>query len=226
MKVSHLHTNHSASRRNSKTSQAPGAVAVLLPAATPPASTAPPRARPAPAPCGPGPARTSRVASTATTRSRSTVASGTGGRSLLGPGPGSTAGPRTRERRVLCPTPPPVRRTGPQTASAYSQGPTSAGPHFPLHAKTVASVPPTVRRPAGHERSPRSSHRPRTGQRPRAAPVHETPAAQRSGPHPARTAYHRHTAGITTCHYRQPHENLSSKCRVKVTGSIGWSSGG
>ncbi|MFF7082144.1 hypothetical protein [Streptomyces lavendulae] len=52
-------------------------------------------------------------------------------------------------------------------------------------------------------------------QRHPAAPVHETPAAQRSGPHPAHTAHYWHTAGITTCHRRQQKENLSNSSPIQ-----------
>jgi hypothetical protein len=74
-------------------------------------------------------------------------------------------------------------------------------------ARHDASVPSTAHSPADPSRSPRSSHRVRTAHRPGTGSAHETAAARRSAHHPARTACHRPTAGMSI---RQQSEEISN----------------
>ena len=65
-------------------------------------------------------------------------------------------------------------------------------------ARPDASVPPNAHPPADPSRSLRSSRHERTARRLRTGSLREPAAAPRSDRHPARTAHHRPTAGITT----------------------------
>ena len=91
-------------------------------------------------------------------------------------------------------------------------------------ARNAPSAPPTAHSPTDLSRSPRFSQHGQTVQRPRTGSAHETAAAPRSVHHPAHTAYHRPTAGIsTTSPPRQQSEELSNPSQRHDAGR-GWSS--
>jgi len=123
----------------------------------------------------------------------------------------STAGPPRHAWPAPAPVPSPARELLFGWWAVRRPRRWRARPSHPP-ARHDGSVPPTAHSPADPSRSPRFSHRDQTARLPRTGSVRVIAASRRSVRLPARTAYHRPTAGITTRHHPRQHpEEVSNE---------------